>query len=105
MATLEDQVQELAANQPMILYRLDQADEHRDKIDEKLVVLPHLTAEQVTTHDRMVALEKAVKKQADHQGGTKKRQVAAVAGAGTAGLGLAKIDVFFEVLGKMFGAG
>ena len=56
MTTVEDRVQELAANQPMILYRLDQADEHRDRIDGKQDVLPVLSAAQLDQHERIVTL-------------------------------------------------
>ena len=103
MTTVEDRVQELAANQPMILYRLDQADEHRDRIDGKQDVLPVLSAAQLDQHERIVALEKTVAKQARHQQGSKRRQDGALAGAGGLGIGASKLEEIMELLGKMFG--
>jgi|2_EtaG_2_1085320.scaffolds.fasta_scaffold00766_10 aspartate/tyrosine/aromatic aminotransferase len=103
MASVEEQVQALAGNQPMMLYRLDQADEHRAKIDDKLEVLPVLTSNQLDYHARIVALEKATKKQADHQKGSKTRQVATVGGTGAAALGLSQIDKILELLATLFG--
>tara|TARA_Y100000310_G_C20515640_1_gene731044 strand:+ start:399 stop:719 length:321 start_codon:yes stop_codon:yes gene_type:complete len=106
MATVEEQVQEIAANQPMILYRLEQAEATDEKLGKALEALPVLANTVSEWHDRIVRLEEAVEAMADHNSGSKNRQIATIGGVGVVGLGAGNIDFskMLELLGKLFGA-